>query len=185
MKRKLTTLILLFSLPFAACIRSVISIPPPPPGGSSSSPTGNMPYSLSLEINGTYTTFNADWIIDSTNNGFTILAGGDSACCTNMSIAWGVNKFDNTPLTTGIYPSQGYLDENESEWTIYVGGQYNTQVGYLAFPDTVSISNVTDSTITGTFWGPCTGRIYNLNDPTIYQDSVLNVTNGKFHLRKW
>jgi hypothetical protein len=36
-----------------------------------------------------------------------------------LLLAWGLSKFDNAPLTLGIYPASGYDLENQSEWTIY------------------------------------------------------------------
>jgi hypothetical protein len=187
MKRKFTPLVVLFVLSFAACIKTEIPIPPPPPGGSSTSPpTGNIPYGISMYVNGMFSTYNTSPSVDTTENGFNYMGSGDSACCTNLAIAWGMNKFDNTALTLGVYPASGYLDENQSEWTIYSWGNWNytSNIGFLAFPDTVIITNITDSSITGTFFGTCTGSIFNFNTDNSY-DSVMTVTNGKFHLKKW
>jgi hypothetical protein len=184
MKRKFTTLILLFALPFASCIKAVIPIPPPP-GGSSSS-TDNTPYGMSMTINGMFSTYNSFPSVDTSDNGFNYTGTGDSACCTDLLLAWGLAKFDNTPLTLGIYPASGYDLENQSEWTIYsyANWGFNSNVGFLAYPDTVTVTNITDSTISGTFSGTCTGSILNMNNMTYY-DSVMTVTNGKFHLKKY
>jgi hypothetical protein len=186
MKRKFTNLILLFALPFAACIKAYIPIPHPPQGGSPSSPTGNIPLGLSMSVNGMFSTFNGYPSVDTSDNSFTYFATGDSACCTNMRIAFGMNKFDNTPLTVGIYPASGFDLENQSEWTIYNYGpwDFTSNVGFLAYPDSVNITNITDSTITGTFSGTCTGEIMN-ESTNAYYDSVQTISNGKFYLRKY
>ena len=143
-----------------------------------------------MDINGMFSTYNSNALIDSSDNGLNIISWGDSACCTNINLAWGVNKFDNAPLTTGIYPSSGFGLENQSEWTIYAFANwgYTSNVGFLAYPDTVNITNVTDSTITGTFWGTCDAQI--MSDSVskfgpVYYDSTIIVTKGKFYLRKW
>ena len=158
-KRKFTTIILLFALPFAACIKAVIPIPHPPQGGSTSPPTVNIPPGLSMSVNGMFSTFNRYPSVDTSDNGFTYFATGDSACCTNMVIAFGMNKRDNTPLTLGIYPANG-------------------------FGRGVNITNITDSTITGTFSGTCTGEIMN-ESTNAYYDSAQTISNGKFYLRKY
>ena len=89
-----------------------------------------------------------------------------------MVVDWGLNKFDNAPLTTGIYPASGFDLENQSEWAIY---DYNTwgytpDVGFVTYPDSVII---------------CVGEIQNQNYPYNNIDSFMTITNGKFHLRKY
>jgi hypothetical protein len=103
-----------------------------------------------------------------------------------MNLAWGLNKFDGTALTTGIYPASGFDLENQSEWTIYVWANwgYTSNVGFLAYPDTVVVTNITDTTITGTFFGTCVGEIQNQNYPYNFIDSTITVTNGKFYLKR-
>ena len=139
-----------------------------------------------MVVNGMYSTYNSYSSVDTTGNGFNYTGTGDSACCTNMLVAWGLNKFDNSALTTGIYPASGFDLENQSEWTIY---DYNTwgytaDIGFLAYPDSVVVTNITDTTITGTFWGTCTGEIQNQNYPYNFVDSIMTITNGKFYLRR-
>lgn len=177
MNWKITAFALLFILPFGACKKN----------GGSAAQTGNAPYGFSMVVNGKFSTFNNSPIVDTSGNGFYYSAAGDSACCTNMGIVWGLNKFDNTPLTTGIYPASGYNLENESEWTIYdyANWGYTTKVGFLAFPDSVIVTGITDSTITGTFSGTCTGQIQNQNYPYNTIDSVMTVSDGKFHLKRY
>jgi hypothetical protein len=96
------------------------------------------------------------------------------------------NKFDNSPLTTGIYPASGYDLENQSEWMIYASANwgYTSKIGFLAYPDSVNVTDITDTTITGTFSGTCTGVIQDQNYPYNNIDSIMIVTNGKFHLKK-
>jgi len=175
MNRKLTAFVLLFILTFAACTKK----------NASSSSTDNTPYGFSMVVNGKYSTFNAYSTVDTTENQLNYSGTGDSACCTNMMIAWGLSKFDNAALTTGIYPASGYDLENQSEWTIYdyANWGYTPNVGFLAFPDSVIVTSITDSTITGTFSGTCTGEIQNQNYPYNNIDSIMTVTNGKFHLK--
>src|SRR5579884_2126599 len=103
MKRKLIPFILLFALPFAACIKMVVPIPPPPGGSSSQTDTG--PYGFSMMVNGMYSTYNSYSSVDTSQNGFNYTGTGDSTCCTNMLVAWGLGKFDGVPLTTGVYPA--------------------------------------------------------------------------------
>jgi len=191
MKQRFVPLLLVCVLSFAGCIKYVVPIPPPP-GGSGSTALNNgggTPYGFSMVINGLYSTYNSYSSVDTTNNGFNYMATGDSSCCTNIVIAWGINKFDNTPLTTGIYPSSGFDLENQSDWTLY---DYNTwgytpDVGFGAFPDSVIVTNITDTTITGTFSGTCTAKI--MSDSVskfgpVYYDSTILVTNGKFYLQR-
>lgn len=179
MNRMLTAaFFLLFVLPFAACVKK---------NDKPSSSSGDaIPYGFSMVVNGKYSTFNSYASVDTTQNQLNYTGTGDSACCTNMQIAWGLNKFDNSPLTIGIYPASGYDLENQSEWTIYVYANwgYTSDVGFLAFPDTVIVTNITDTTISGTFSGTCTGGIQNQNYPYNTIDSIMTVTDGKFHLKK-
>ena len=176
MKRHLTSSIVLFVVAFAACKKT---------GGSSSS--DNTPYGLSMFINGKFSTFNNYPSVDTTDNSFFYTGTGDSSCCTGMRVSWGMNKADYSPLTPGIYPASGYDLQNQSDWTIYdyANWGYTSNVGFVAFPDSVIITKITDSTITGTFSGTCTGEIQNQNYPYNIIDSVMTVTNGKFHLKKY
>jgi hypothetical protein len=179
MNSKFAAFFLLFAVFFAACAKKNVQ-----PG--SSSLTDSIPYGFSMVVNGKFSTFNSFASVDTTENEFDYTGTGDSACCTNMLISWGLSKFDNSALTTGIYPASGYDLENQSEWTIYNYGpwDFTSNVGFLAYPDSVNITNITDSTITGTFSGTCTGQIMNENT-NAYYDSVQPVTNGKFYLKKY
>jgi hypothetical protein len=179
MNTKFTAFFLLFAVFFAACAKK--SIQP-----VSSSSTDTIPYGFSMVVNGKYSTFNSYASVDTTGNQLFYTGTGDSACCTNMLIDWVLSKFDNSALTKGIYPASGYDLENQSEWTIYASANwgYTSQIGFLAYPDSVNVTDITDTTITGTFSGTCTGVIQNQNYPYNNIDSIMIVTDGKFHLKK-
>jgi hypothetical protein len=187
MKRKFTSFILLFALTFTACIKMVIPIPPPPGGSSSSSgaPTGNIPYGVSMVLNGKYLTFNSGASLDTSDNQIYVSGWGDSAGYTNLNLALGAQKADNAPMNTGVYPSSGDLEENQSNFTIYDWGFNGVNfVGFGAYPDTVTIVTITDTTVTGTFQGTCEAKYQDQIDPNLWHDSIMNVANGKFYLHK-
>jgi hypothetical protein len=179
MNSKFAAFFLFFAVFFAACAKKNVQ-----PGSSSSA--DSIPYGFSMVVNGKFSTFNSFASVDTTENEFDYTGTGDSACCTNMLISWGLSKFDNSALTTGIYPASGYDLENQSEWTIYASANwgYTSQIGFLAYPDSVNVTEITDTTITGTFSGTCTGIIQNQNYPYNNIDSIMIVSNGKFHLKK-
>lgn len=191
MKTKLTCLALVFALSFGACIKYEIPIPPPPTGGTTStSPNGTMAFGISMDVNGVFSTYNSRFSVDTSDNSFNLIGWGDSACCTNTQLLWSVNKADNSALTTGMYlPPEppGYGNGNQAGFTvdIYNVWSFANDVGFSAYPDTINVTNITDTTITGTFSGTCSGLIYssNINSPGQY-DSTLTVTNGKFYLRR-
>jgi len=137
-----------------------------------------------MYVNGMFSTYN-NGTVDTSDNSFNYIAYGDSACCKVFFLAFNLIKADNSPITVGIYPASGYDLENQSAFTIYNYGNwnFNADVGFEAFPDTVTITYLTDSTISGTFDGTCTGEILNMNTMNYY-DSVQYITNGKFNLKK-
>jgi hypothetical protein len=186
MKKISTLLILLFALTFAACFKTVIPIPPPPGGGGSiSTPGGNVNYGISMVLNGKYLTFNNGANLDTSNNEVNVIGWGDSAGYTNLHLDLGAYKADNTPITVGVYPESGDLLENQSNFTIYNWG-FDDQnfVGFGAYPDTVTITRITDTTITGTFNGFAEAKYQDWVNPNLWHDSIMTVTNGKFYLHK-
>jgi hypothetical protein len=176
MSRKLTAFFLVFALLYTACAKK---------NDSPNSSADNTPYGFSMIVNGQYSTFNSYSTIDTTLNQIDYSGTGDSACCTGMQVAWGLSKFDGAATTKGIYPSSGFGLENQGEWTIYdyANWGYTPDIGFLAFPDSIIVTDITDSTITGTFSGTCIGELQNQNYPYNTIDSNMTVTNGKFHLR--
>jgi len=184
--KKTSTLIVLVALSFAACIKTVIPIPPPPGGnGGISATPGNIPYGISMVLNGKYLTFNTNASLDTSNNEVYISGWGDFAGYTNLHLDLGAYKFDNKPVTVGVYPESGDLEENESDFTIYNWGfDQQNYVGFGAYPDTVTIVSITDTSVKGTFNGLAEAKYMDWVNPNIWHDSIMTVTNGQFFLHK-
>ena len=138
-----------------------------------------------MVLNGKYLTFNTSAGLDTSDNELSVLGWGDSAGYTNLNLALGAMKFDNKPMTVGVYPESGDLEENESNFTIYDWG-FDDQnfVGFGAYPDTVTIVSITDTTVSGTFNGFAEAKYQDWSDPNIWHDSIMTVTDGKFYLHK-
>jgi hypothetical protein len=185
MKGKTILFLVSFALPFAACIKSVIPIAPPP-GGSSSSPTGNIPFGISMYINGKFTTFNSGASLDTSGNQFFIQGGGDSAGFTNLGLAMAMYTADNAPVSAGMYVSSGFGTEYRGDFTLYAYGFADqNSVGFQGYPDTILVTKITDTTITGTFWGACTADYPDPPPgPPGTVDSTFYVTKGQFYLHK-
>jgi hypothetical protein len=186
MKGKFTLYFVLLALPFAACIKTVIPIAPPPPGGSSSSTTGNIPYGISMYINGKFTTFNSGAKLDTSDNQFFIQGGGDSAGFTNLGLAMDMFTFDNAPVIAGMYVSSSFGTEYQGDFTLWAYGFADqNSVAFGGFPDTIIVTKITDTTLTGTFWGTCTADYPALPPaPPGTVDSTIYVTKGQFYLHK-
>jgi hypothetical protein len=144
-----------------------------------SNPTPPPAFTVSANINGTPTTFNAIISVDtfSTPGTVYIVAHSDSANLTPLLEI----TLSNTPLKPGTYPyvttgpdSTGSSATPASPvgllgytlWTDSVG----TFVQYSAFSDTVTLTTVTQTWLSGTFQGTC----------EYTPDSVVSITNGQF-----
>jgi hypothetical protein len=136
-------------------------------------------FTVSANINGTPTTFNAIISVDalSTSGTVYIVAHSDSANLTPLLEI----TLSNTPLKPGIYTyitngpdSSGGSASTASPvgllgytlWTDSIG----TFVQYSAFSDTVTLTTVTPTWFSGTFQGTC----------EYTPDSVVSITNGQF-----
>jgi hypothetical protein len=174
------------TLLLASCIKYTIPTPPPP--GGPTNPTGpttpNIPYGVSAYVNGTYTTFNTDLSVDTSYGTASVLGGGDSAAFSNAMIDF-VFTANNTPYVKGIYPYQTNNTPYSSGITLYFFGQYNTKWGFTSYDDTLTLTNITDTTFTGTISNTTLyGVFQNPNYPYNQYDSTMTLTNMKFYL-KW
>ena len=183
---KINTLPVLASMfLFASCIK--YSIPIPPPAGGSTNPSGptapNIPYGVSAIVNGKYTTFNTSLVVDTSYESVSILGYGDSAGFTNAQIEFDFTT-NNAPFVTGIYTYQPNGTPYSSAISISFFGLYNTNIGFTGYTDTLTLTDITDTTYTGTITGPLTAVIDNPNYPYNQYDSTMTFTNGKFYVRK-
>lgn len=129
-------------------------------------PTPN--YTVSASINGTPTTFNAIINVDSTSTPGTlyIVAHSDSD---NLTPLLEISISRTGALKPGTYPfadsANGPL--GQVGYTVWL---YGGAVQYPAISDTVTLTTVNPTSISGTFQGTCEYSI----------DSVVSVTNGQF-----
>lgn len=146
-------LLVVLSFPFFSCNKS--NSPATPPS------------TVSANINGTPTMFNAIITVDSLSTPGTvyIVAHTDSANLTPLLEI----TLSNTPLKTMTYP---YTDSTGGPlgllgYTLWKGG---TAVQYPDVTDTVILTAANRNWISGTFQGTC----------AYSPDSVVSITNGQF-----
>lgn len=183
MKKRFIPIFLLL-LPFAACIKTYIPIPKPPgtSGGSTGSPSTPGSYGVSATVNGKFVTFNSSLSVDTSQNGLSIVGWGDSIPYTNYYLDLGcANAYD--PLILGIYNYQPDGTPRTSAFTLYTTYDY-VKTGFCAYDAQVTLTNITDSTITGTFTGTAEAKVVDSRLNVINYDSLVPVTNGKFYLHK-
>jgi hypothetical protein len=145
---------LILTLLFVACTKS------------KNSPTPA--FTVSAAINGTPTTFSALITVDSISTPGTvyIVAHADSA---NLTPLFEITLSHTGPIKPGTYP---YTDSaggplSQLGYTIWSGG---TAIQYPAVSDTVMLTTVNNTWLSGTFQGTC----------EYSADSVVSVTNGQF-----
>ena len=118
-------------------------------------------YSVSASINGTPTTFDAVITVDSTST-----PGADSA---NLTPLLEITLSRTGAFKPGTYPFTDSANGPLSQlgYTLWRGG---AAVEYPAVSDTVILSAVNHTWLSGTFQGTC----------EFSADSVVSVTNGHF-----
>jgi hypothetical protein len=131
--------------------------------------TNNTPhYTVSAAINGTPTTFNAVISVDSASTPGTIyiIAHADSA---NLTPLLEITLSRTGTFKPGTYPFTDSANGPLSQlgYTLWRGG---TAVEYPAISDTVFLTTVNNTWLSGTFQGTC----------EFSADSIVTVTNGKF-----
>jgi hypothetical protein len=132
------------------------------------------PFSVSASINGVPTTFNAIITVDSVSTPGTvyIVAHSDSA---NLTPLLEVTLTSNTALTPGAY-SYNQLNDSTSNvqgligYTNWTGDSDNQ---YFSLSDTVTLTTVNKTWLSGTFSGSCQAGY---DSVTTY----ITVTNGQF-----
>lgn len=134
----------------------------------SNRPAPTPAYTVSASINGTPTTFNAIINIDSASTPGTlyIVAHSDSG---NLTPLLEIAISRTGALKPGAYPfadsANGPL--GQVGYTTWLNGG---AVQYPAISDTVTVTTVNPTWISGTFQGTCAYSI----------DSVVSITNGQF-----
>jgi hypothetical protein len=125
-------------------------------------------FSVTAAINGVPTSFNAIITVDTSTTSGTlyIVAHSDSA---NLTPLLEITLSDSTKLTPGVYTpvpgahgSQGLV--GYTGWFGNLANQYN------ASSDTVTLTTVNKTWLSGTFQGTC----------AYTADSTVSVTNGQF-----
>ena len=126
------------------------------------------PFTVSASINGIATTFSALISVDSTSTPGTvyIVAHSDSA---NLTPLFEITLSHTGAIGPGTYP---YTDSaggplSQLGYTLWSGG---SAVQYPSITDTVILSTVNNTWLSGTFQGTC----------EYSADSVVSVTNGQF-----
>jgi|GEM_PF-2830498 hypothetical protein len=158
---RLLTLLSISAVLFLACAKSHPATPTPP-------------FSVSASINGVPTTFNAIITVDSVSTPGTvyIIAHSDSA---NLTPLLEVTLTANTALKPGVYPYSQLTDSTSNlqgliGYTIWTGDSDNQ---YFSLSDTVMLTTVNKTWLSGTFSGSCQAGY----------DSVATyntITNGQF-----
>jgi hypothetical protein len=165
MKRIALTLLICSAI-FAACKKS-----------NSSKPAT---VGISCDINGQAETFNGSVNVDTTGGQVAVLASQDSLN------AWPALEFviaPAGPLTVGIYPAQNLVNPNQSSSVFsYVAPattQFESTDQFVSADDTITVTSVTSTTVSGTFHGTALFQYYN---PILENsvDSTVTITNGKF-----
>ena len=170
MKRPLLILFTL-SVAFFACKKS------------SSDPNAGKTY-ITANLNGVATNFVGGITVDTTNGEIYIDAykdsvGGNSTALT-LIMDGGLN-----PVVAGVYP----LDPTDDFKSGTVGYRYIGSSGgvsseevYGQTSDTVTVSAISKSSVTGTFSAKLYHRTLDLNTMQQVVDSVITITNGKFNV---
>lgn len=158
---RLLTLLSLSAILLIACAKSHPATPTPP-------------FSVSASINGVQTTFNAIITVDSVSTPGTvyIVAHADS---NNLTPLLEVTLTSNTALKPGIYPYNQLTDSTSNVQGLigYTNWSSDTDNQYFSLTDTVTLTTVNKTWLSGTFQGTC---------QTGY-DSVATystITNGQF-----
>jgi hypothetical protein len=146
---------------FMACAKSHPATPTPP-------------FSVSASINGVPTTFNAIITVDSVSTPGTvyIVAHSDSA---NLTPLVEITLTSNTALKPGIYPYNQLTDSTGNIQGLigYTNWSSDTDNQYFSLTDTVTLTTVNKTWLSGTFQGSCQAGY----------DSVATyntITNGQF-----
>jgi hypothetical protein len=156
------------TLIFAACKKS-----------NSSNPA---PVGISCDINGKATTFNGSISVDTTGGTVAVIASEDS------TIEFPALEFvigPVGPLTTGIYPAENLAPLQSYSVLSYVAPpttQFANTDAFVSADDTIDVTSVTSTTISGTFHGTA---LFQYFDPisTNTVDSTITITNGVFTIK--
>ena len=158
---RLLTLLSLSVILFMACVKSHPATPTPP-------------FNVSASINGVPTTFNAIITVDSVSTPGTvyIVAHSDSA---NLTPLVEITLTSNTALKPGIYPYNQLTDSTGNIQGLigYTNWSSDTDNQYFSLTDTVTLTTVNKTWLSGTFQGSCQAGY----------DSVATyntITNGQF-----
>lgn len=135
-----------------------------------SAPSSTPANTVSASINGTPTTFNAIITVDSLSTPGTvyIVAHADSANLTPLLEV----TLGNTPLKSGTYL---FTDTIGTSFGLlgYTSWSGDSDLQYTALSDTVTLTTVTKTWLSGTFQGTCTYA----GDSIL---SIVSITNGQF-----
>jgi hypothetical protein len=125
-------------------------------------------YTVSAAINGTPTTFNAIITVDSTSTPGTvyIVAHSDS---NNLTPLLEITLSHTGTLKTGTYP---FADSANGPLGLlgYTNWLFGGAIQYPAVSDTITLTTVNSTWLSGTFQGTCEYSI----------DSVVSISNGQF-----
>lgn len=158
---KTLAFLLLSAVLLLACAKSHPATPTPP-------------FSVSATINGVPATFNAIITVDSISTPGTVYIIGHSDSA-NLTPLFEVTLTSNTALKPGIYSYDQLTDSTSNVQALigYTNWSNDTDYQYFSLTDTVTLTTVNKTWISGTFQGFC---------QTGY-DSVatyITVTNGQF-----
>jgi len=128
-------------------------------------------YSVTAAINGAPTSFNAIINVDSTSTPGTvyIVAHADSANLTPLLEITLLSSTSSAALKPGTYFFSDTTGSN-SALVGFTNWQNDTAIQYFAVSDTVILTAVNKTNLSGTFQGTC----------QYTADSVVSVTNGQF-----
>ena len=146
---------------FMACAKSHPATPTPP-------------FSVSASINGVPTTFNAIITVDSISTPGTvyIIAHADSR---NLTPLIQVTLTSNTALKPGIYSYNQLSDSSSNIQGLigYTNWNGNTDNQYFSLSDSVTLTTVNKTWLSGTFSGSCQAGY---DSVAVYN----TITNGQF-----
>jgi hypothetical protein len=132
------------------------------------------PFSVSANINGVPTTFNAIITVDSVSTPGTvyIVAHADSA---NLTPLMEVTLTSNTALKPGLYPYNNLSDSTSDIQGLigYTSFSNDTDNQYFSLTDTVTLTTVNKTWLSGTF----SGSIQSGYDSVA---TYSTITNGQF-----
>jgi hypothetical protein len=151
--------VFLIPLLLVACHKTTPSTPTPPA------------YSVTAAINGTPTSFNAIINVDSTSTPGTvyIVAHADSANLTPLLEITLISSTSSAALKAGTYFFSDTTGSN-SALVGFTSWQNDIDIQYFAISDTVTLSTVNKTWLSGTFQGTC----------QYSADSTISVSNGQF-----